>query len=87
MISVLTSIYCSFSLKIHDSLNHLQKASDILTTIRQANMSHSPEGLFYGLDEVIKHLMKCQSRLVLPCQLSLQALIGSGFTVSVKDGV
>ena len=69
---------------MHDSLNHLQKAYDLLNIVKQPSATHSAHGLVNILDDVIKHLMKCQSRLVLPSQLTLQALVGSGFTVSLS---
>jgi len=70
-----------FYVQVHDSLNHLQKASEILNLIQQSQMPHTPQGLVCSLDEILKHLMKCQSRLILPCQLTLQAIIASGFAV------
>lgn len=79
IVIVLLSIL--FSSQVHDSLNYLQKANDMLNIVKQSSNIHSAYGLVNMLDEIIKCLVKCQSRLVLPSQLALQALVGSGFMV------
>ncbi|CAK8694040.1 protein rogdi homolog [Clavelina lepadiformis] len=66
--------------QIQDSYNHIREVSRVLETMKHCHAPCTPDAVVSTLDSIIKHLTRCQSRLMLPCQLSLSSLIGSGFT-------
>jgi len=69
--------------QVQDAINHMKMVGRIVSTVicEQQTINHSPQGVVYILEDIIKQVVNCQMRLASPCQLSPNALIGNAFAV------